>query len=473
MILRAGVVLLVLVAAGWAARNWRRGLEAALLLLVFEGALRKWVVPSASSYVYFAKDLLLLGVYSGFLRERKSRAVSVAIPEVLTLTLGAAATIAMLDIFNPHLPNLLVGILGFKAYFFYVPLLWVVPVAYRDEQAVATFIKRYLVVAIPVALLAVAQFFSPGGSWINTYARTEGPSATAITFGAVENVRVTGTFSFITGYGSYLQVISFLALTLLAVRRWRFRGSLIGYSGLALAVLGMLMTGSRGPVFTLIIFLPIYWLLGVAREGGVPALGRFLLGIGLVASIVNVVGADAVEAFRARAAGSSDVQSRIIQPFLNPIRIAPEVGIAGYGTGATHQMAEVVAPGLYPYSWLEGFQFEDEPSRVMVELGFLGFLAFFAARTGLVFLALRAVFRLKRPLPRALALSCLLLFLAQLTGGVVFNVTEDVYYWYFGGLLFLAERLERDARVKVPPARERWRAERDRGRGVAVAGVAG
>ena len=101
--------------------------------------------------------------------------------------------------------------------------------------------------------------------------------------------------------------------------------------------------------------------------GGLPALGRFLLGAGLVLSLVNVVGSDAVEAFRARAAGSSDVRERILLPFVNPFRIAPEIGLVGYGTGATHQMAEAVTESLVPYSWLDHHQYEDEPSRVMVE----------------------------------------------------------------------------------------------------------
>ncbi len=444
------VVAIVMIAAGMASRSWRRGLEAVLILVVLEGAIRKWIAPAAASYVYFAKDVVLLAVYWGFSRDRRATGVPGVRSHGLLVAILLAAGVAVLQVFNPKSPSVLVGILGVKAYLFYIPLVWLVPALFRDEIETARWIRRHILLAIPVGLLAIGQFLSPADSRLNTYARsgtgavTE-DSPTAITFGSVSRVRVTGTFSFITGFSSYLQVVSFLALSALMVRRWRFRGSLIIYLAFILMLLGMLMSGSRGPVFLMIVILPIYWVLGVAREGGVPALGRFLLGLGLVLSVVNVVGADAVSAFRSRAGGSDDVLSRIVQPFLNPFRILPEVGLVGYGTGTTHQMAEVVAPSLLPYSWLEGLHFEDEPSRVMVELGPMGFFPLFFARASLVVLALGAIFRLQRPLPRALALSCLLHFLAQLTGGVVFNVTGGVYYWFFAGLLFLAIRLDREA----------------------------
>ena len=37
------------------------------MLLVFEGALRKWAFPSAQAQLYLVKDVILLAVYFGFL----------------------------------------------------------------------------------------------------------------------------------------------------------------------------------------------------------------------------------------------------------------------------------------------------------------------------------------------------------------------------------------------------------------------
>src|SRR6202043_108788 len=90
------------------------------------------------------------------------------------------------------------------------------------------------------------------------------------TFGSSQFVRVTATFSYITGYGSYLVAITILVLAYLAATRWRLRRSLIAHLALGMAMLGILMTGSRGPVFMLALLFPFYWWLSVmrGRDGG-------------------------------------------------------------------------------------------------------------------------------------------------------------------------------------------------------------
>ena len=114
--------------------------------------------------------------------------------------------------------------LGFKSYFLYVPLLFVVPAVFRDDVALARFLKRYVLLVFPVVLLSVAQFFSPAGSILNTYAQPT-DIASITTFGSSKFVRTTGTFSYISGYTSYLLTITILILIILTTTRWRFRGT--------------------------------------------------------------------------------------------------------------------------------------------------------------------------------------------------------------------------------------------------------
>lgn len=435
--------------AFWGFRRWRQGVQAAMVLLVLEGAIRKWLFPGAQDLVYFAKDVLLLGVYAGFLQDHPAVRRWRLVPPQLLAALAFSVVVGLVQIFNPNLPNLLVGVLGFKAYFLYVPLLWVLPAAFRNDRELARFLKRYALLAIPVGLLAAAQFLSPPSSAINAYARSSGV-AYATTFGSAPQVRVTGTFSYITGYSSYVFTIAVLVLAILAATRWRFRGNWTTYIALSLTLLGMLMTGSRGPVLMLVLLLPLYWWLSVMREsGGVTMWGRILLGTGLVAALLNYVGSDAIEAFYSRAAGAQDVPGRMVAPFLQPVQILPESGLLGFGIGATHQTAAAVTQHLIPYSWLRGLQVEGEPGQVMLELGVIGFLLVYFVRVYLIVLALRQVFTLRTPFHRAVATSCVLFFLAHLPGGVVFNVTADLYYWFFAGLLFLVMRLD----LELVPAR--------------------
>jgi hypothetical protein len=452
---RVLVILAGGAAAIWAFRRWRIALQMVLVLLIFEGAIRKWLVPSSQDLVYFAKDVLLLGVYAGFFRDlpRLRQRIRQPAQPVLYGALAFCALFGLLQVFNPTLPNLLVGLFGFKAYFFYVPLLFVVPAAFPDDAALYTFLRRYALLAIPVGLLAIAQFFSPASSVLNTYARSN-EDAYVATFGSSTYVRVTATFSFITGYTAYLLTAVILILTLLAAGRWRFRGHLLLFGGLGMTLLGMLMSGSRGPVLLLILLFPFYWWLAVIRErGGAAAFGRLVIVLALVAGVLAATGGRAVDAFLGRAAGVGDVSGRINAPLLTPWALLPEVGLLGFGIGATHQTAATLAPGVVPYSWLHGLAVEVESGRILMELGPVGFLLVFFVRFYLAFYAFTQARALRTRFHRSLATASFLFFLAALPGGVVFDVTSDLYYWFFGGLLLLVVRLDREAARKAAPRR--------------------
>jgi hypothetical protein len=435
------------VSAVWAFRHWRAAVQLAMIVLVLEGAVRKWLFVEAQDIIYFGKDILLLAAYGGFLAKRgqlRDRWLPPA--PALYITLAAAAVYGVFEIANPLLPNLWVGLIGFKSYFLYVPLLFVLPAVFPSDAALARFLQRFLLLSIPVGLLAVAQFFSPASSILNTYARPTNDPISAVTFGSSSFVRVTGTFSFISGYSAYLTGIVMIALAVLATTRWRFRGNLMVYLALALSILGMLMTGSRGPVVILAALFPLYWWLAVARErGSGTTIVRLAVGVVLLAGFVAVVGRDAFGAFRGRsaAAAEEEVAGRISLPFTAPFSTLADAGPFGYGIGATHQAATAVTHDFVPFSWLEGHIVEAESGRVMLELGPLGFLLVYLGRVMLALFAFQQVFRLRTLFHRSLAVAGLLVFLAALPAGTVFDVTTGLLYWFFVGMLFLVIRLDR------------------------------
>lgn len=429
----------------WAFRRWRLAVQLAMVLLILEGAIRKWVFPGSQDLVYFAKDIVLVGAYLGFLRNRSGlRQRSPPLP-ALYGALVMSALLGLLEIFNPALPNLLVGVFGFKAYFIYVPLLFVVPAAFPNDAALCRFLRWYALIAIPVGLLAVMQFVAPSSSLLNAYARTN-EEAYIATFGSSTYVRVTSTFSFITGYTSYLLATTILILGLLGAGRWKFRGQWLMFGALGMTLLGMLMTGSRGPVLMLILILPLYWWLAVFRErDGGAASGRLILASALVWVFLVYAGQDAINAFYGRAQGVADVSGRITSPLRSPYLLLPDAGLFGFGIGATHQTAATLAPNVMPYSWLHGLLVEVESGRVMLELGPVGFLLVYFTRLYLSVFAFRQILVLRTRFHRAIATAAFLFSLEALPGGVVFDVTSDLFYWFFAGLLLLVMRLDRAA----------------------------
>jgi hypothetical protein len=450
--------LLVLLGGGafvWSVKRWRLAVQVGMVLLVFEGAIRKWLLPGSQDLIYFAKDVFFLGSYLGFLQTRGRLRLRYPQAQVLYGALVLGAITGLLQVFNPRLPNFFVGLLGFKAYFLYVPLLFVIPAVFPDDMSLARFLKRYVLIAFPVGLLSVAQFFSSQESILNTYAQATETGAIS-TFGSSKFVRTTGTFSYISGYTSYLLTMTILILMILTATRWRFKGNLVVYAALGLTMLGMLMSGSRGPIFLLALVFPLYWWLAVVREKqSGQTFVRLLLGLGLLVAGLSSAGEEAVTAFSQRASGSRDVSSRLAAPFLSPFDMLPYAGPLGYGIGSTHQAASALTGGgPGGNTWLGSVAPESESGRVMLELGPLGFLLIYFARVGLAFFTLRQALRLRTAFHRAVAISALLFFLVEIPGGVVFEVTAGVYYWFLAGLVFLVVRLDREA-VLARAAQER------------------
>jgi hypothetical protein len=423
-------------------QRWRLAVKTALVLLVIEGALRKWVLPGAQDLTYFAKDLILVGAYIGFLRdEARSRLAGPSLPIVSGMLL-LGGLFGLVEVFNPELPSLMVGILGWKSYFLYVPLLWVIPALFRTDAELWTFLRRYVLLALPIGLLGTLQFRAPVDSALNTYARG-GPEADVATFGSQGHARVTGTFSYISGYSMYLQATAILILALLASRNWRIREDRWLFVTLAVTILGMFSTGSRGPVLMLVLLLPVYLAMSVLRErGGSSTFLRLAGATAVLAILLGLVGDEAFTAFRERATGSSDAASRLLAPFVSPFNAARDVGVFGFGIGATHQAAKSLVGNEMLLLEMRMPAYEAESGRVMVELGPVGFLLTYLPRIFLILYAATRMRAMRSTFHRALAVSCLLFLLTQITGAIVFEVTTGLFYWFFAGLLMLTVRLD-------------------------------
>jgi hypothetical protein len=435
-----------------AMQRWRYAIKIALVLVVIEGALRKWVVPGAQDLAYFAKDIILLGAYVGFLRdETRSRYSGPSLP-VPSLLLLLGGLFGLIEVFNPELPTALIGALGWKSYFLYTPLLWVVPAAFRTDEELWRFLRRYVLLAIPIGFLGAAQFNAPTDSQLNIYARG-GADADIATFGSANRARVTGTFSYISGYTMYLQVTAVLVLALLATLRWKIGNSRMLFVALGVCLLSMFMTGSRSPVVMMVILIPFYLGLSVLGEKGASSTVLRVAGAAaVIAFLVGIFGDAVLTAFRERAEGSSDAQSRIVEPFVAPVRVMGEVGLFGYGIGATHTASDKIGGNELLLLRMRMPAIEAETGRVMIELGPLGFLLVYLPRFYLIIYAGQRFRRMKTIFHRALGASSFMFLLTQTLGAVVFEATTGFYYWFFAGLLMLAIRLDSEIPVAAPAA---------------------
>lgn len=427
--------------------RWRAAVIAALVTAVFEGALRKWAFPEFGHWIYFAKDFLLLGAYAGFFGPRivQRRAVLVSHPaNILVATLGL---LAALQLTNPSLPNLAVGLFGAKAYLMYVPLMYLAPAVFRDAQALRRCWTWYLILALAPLLLGVIQFSFPADSVLNRYAAEDERAPGVAVFGSMAKPRITGTFSYITGYSTYLTLIFLMAVSWVifqgrqGVPRWL-------YGVLALAVANLLMTGSRGPFLILgastAVLFALAW-----RAGGRPVrrvVSTACVALPLIGLLVTGLFPEARTAFVERVAETEDLTDRLAGMGSRPLWATSEAGVIGYGVGSTHQARALLMSG--EISDMLPPPAEGEWERIILEIGPFGFALVLLTRI-LVAGQLWKTFSAFRGTELEPYLASALVFsLLSIPGNLVFNHTASIVYWFLAGFgLMAAGRSTRRVRL--------------------------
>lgn len=429
-------------------QNWRNSIKTILVLVVIEGVLRKWVLPQGSQFIYFLKDIVLIGAYLRYYifssTEKTFRIKGNSAAETIASVILLLTAWCLLQVFNPTLGSPIIGIFGIRGYLLYIPLIWMLPNLFRSEEELYRFLRAYLLLVIPVGLLAVAQFFSPPSSPLNVYAQDLKLDVATFGDGNSTNVRVTGTFSYIAGYSVYAIISFALLVPLLAVQQsrwWRWATM----AELLLIIGTSFMNGSRGLFFSEILFLIGYFgaQLLTNLKTVVPLIKQFIVPIIAITVATITWFQPAINSLLFRINSNNDLSSRISGSFIKPFEFMKLKGLDSYGTGATHPAVSVLRSILnLPLGETIPVYYESEMGRIVLEIGPIGFLLWYLLRLILIYLLWRTFLKLKRPLLRQLALSAFLIHALQFNGLLVFNHTLLVYYWFLAGFIFLLPRLE-------------------------------
>lgn len=134
--------------------NWRRGLYFFLTWLLFEDFARKYLGNNMA--IYFAKDFLALVVYLSFFLAYRRKEVSFFRPPFL-VPLLLFVWLGVMQVFNPASTHISYGILGFKLFFYYMPLMFVGYALINSETELRRFCYVNLGLAAVIVSLGIAQ----------------------------------------------------------------------------------------------------------------------------------------------------------------------------------------------------------------------------------------------------------------------------------------------------------------------------
>ena len=135
-------------------RNWRTGVYLFLIWMLFEDLFRKYMGNGPA--LFFGKDILAALVYiSLFAAIRRGREKKFRPPFLLFLSFFF--WLGVLQVFNQNSPHILYGLLGFKVYFYYIPLMYVGYALIRGDEDLRKFLVLNAALGGFIAALGIAQ----------------------------------------------------------------------------------------------------------------------------------------------------------------------------------------------------------------------------------------------------------------------------------------------------------------------------
>src|SRR6266850_2669143 len=227
--------------------NWRNGVYFFLGWLLFEDFARKFLGNNMA--IYFAKDFLALVVFISFLAAYRRKEVTSFRPPFLAPLL-IFIWFGVMQIFNPASTSIWYGLMGFKMFFYYVPLVFLGYALINYEAQLRRFFTVNLVLALIIISLGIAQSIL-GPSFLNP----AHPAEDIRSLSNLYRVSATGGIAYrpnsvFVSTGRYANFITVAWLLVLGFSGYLLlrqkRGRTLAFIAIAVTATGAFLTASRG-----------------------------------------------------------------------------------------------------------------------------------------------------------------------------------------------------------------------------------
>ena len=344
-----------------------------IFLWIFEGTLRKWVLPGLANPLLIVRDPVLLLLYALAL----VKGVFPTRP-IVAWTIGLGVFAFAVSFVSTNVP-LFIQLYGFRADYLHLPLIFLTPMLF-DRDDIRLVGKWILIIGVPMAVLVLLQFRSPGGAFLN---RGAGGGDGGMLESAYGHIRPSGTFSFTNGLTGFTSlVVAFFLHNLLEKDvyprlLWLATGPvlvvLITLSGSRVAV------GLAGLLMASVIFICLmkarYWQ---------PALKLIVVGaLAFVALGSFAVFRSGLDVFAYRFGDAENVRTGFFGRFADsltaPYALLADLPAGGMGLGMGTNVAGALITGKRIFLLAEG-----EWPRVLLESGGIAGTGFILLRFAIV-----------------------------------------------------------------------------------------
>lgn len=313
-------------------------------LLIFEGALRKWVLPGLSNPLLLVRDpIALLAVWWGWPLLQQRRWQIWVLPLLIFGSLGGLLAVAV-----GH-GDLFTAVYGARVFLLQLPLIFVFAAVF-DRRDVLRFAWVLLWLSIPMTLLLATQSSLPDSHILNA---GPGGFGTAAYQGALGRSRPPGTFTFINGVVSFYALAAASLFMVLYGSKVRQRGRLFCMvAGIALVVALPVSISRSLLAGYLLVMTAVIATLVIARVKLLPlvaGLAAVMIAFGLATTVPAFQDTSAAFLARWEGAGAASgavreevgdlgiatdqLRDRVLPSFTRPFGSLERIPLLGYGVG--------------------------------------------------------------------------------------------------------------------------------------------
>lgn len=325
------------------AREQRMGtlIIAFAALILLEGILRKWLLPSVQQPLAFIREPILFLIYAFYARDygiRKSWFVPYAIFSALLVALALGQALY-------YQYPLLVPFLGVRFYIFYMPLAFIMGEVMTDRQ-MGRLLRFLLWASIPVGLLVFLQFSWPVAHPINKGTSDDIEGRFTV---VADIVRPYGPFTFATGQAHFAaMMLAILIISFERSRQYSVPAWLLSLAGGAILTMGAL-SGSRTYFGFAILVVAAYLLAGLTASRIRAGIKRLILVFGLIMVFVTTFVLVFPRAFESMShrqesavASEGSTLGRVVAGLTDVLEPLDHAPAFGYGLGMGTNAARLV-----------------------------------------------------------------------------------------------------------------------------------
>ncbi|HEX6677360.1 MAG TPA: hypothetical protein VF486_20320 [Actinomycetes bacterium] len=430
--------------------DWRRTVYGLLLFLPFSGIPYVLLYPDVRPALVLKDAVFVVPAYVGFLAGRAQRR-TVEPGTLPTVLLCLFALLVAVEVFNPALPNRLVGLIGAKVWLLYIPCSLLAYHLVDSRAALGRVLATMSLVAVVPALIGLAEAVLVYAGHADLVYRWYGGAAEGATQGFVQFDfagggslrRIPGTFSFVAQYFAFL--VCMIAVTYAWWRGVLARGRLapVGACAWLLVLTASFLSGSRA-AFLFVPFLVGLTVLLEARDLRLPV-GRLVVPSALLVGVTIAVLGISAGTLLSHTIGVGLEEFQVV--FVDGFRRVAGTTLAGLGTGIDTNGARYAFDRPDRFTAVRGTWYESWYVKAYLELGLAGLVLIVTILAQLLLSGLRRHAALRDPGLRAVSASLLALLVWNLVYGLKGQFVDldpsNVYFWLFVGVLARLPQLDR------------------------------